>query len=308
MTAEDRLEEHGPTPAWGDPFHIDRLEALCELRAVVPPTDEEWLDARGAGVTVAIVDSGVEGSHPAVGGRLIRSVTVELDGDNAEIVDDDPIDVVGHGTACAGIVHSLVPDAEIVSVRVLGKNNKAKGMAFAYGVDWVVDQGIAVANLSLSSRSDELYSTFHELADRAYFANSLLICAASNYAGQPSYPSLYSSVLGVAAHDLHDPLIWFYNPHPPVEFGAWGVDVPVAWRGGSTIMATGNSFAAPHIAGLAAKIRSLHPQATPFEVKALLAGSAASSISGAGSRGFPVPRYRSTGRSSRSPHSAHEPS
>jgi subtilisin family serine protease len=130
-------------------------------------------------------------------------------------------------------------------------------------------------NLSLSSRSDALFGLFHDLADRAYFANSLLVCAANNVPGN-SYPSLFASVISVAAHDLADPAAWFYNPSPPVEFGAHGLDVNVAWRGGTRMTATGNSFAAPHIAGYAALIRSKHPEATPFEVKAILAATASS--------------------------------
>jgi subtilisin family serine protease len=59
-----------------------------------------------------------------------------------------------------------------------------------------------------------------------------------------------------------------------VEFGARGVDVDVAWKGGGRIAATGNSFAAPHIAGICALIRSKHPTATPFEIKAMLAATA----------------------------------
>ena len=78
----------------------------------------------------------------------------------------------------------------------------------------------------------------------------------------------------VAAHDVADPWTWFYNPDPPVEFGAHGVDVEVAWKGGSTVVATGNSFAAPHVAGLAALIRSRRPDASPFEVKTILAAMA----------------------------------
>ena len=133
---------------------------------------------------------------------------------------------------------------------------------------------IEVANLSLSSRSEDLYASFHDLADQAYFANTLLVCAASNHPGQSSYPSTYASVFSVAAHEEADPLTWFYNPHPPVEFGALGVDVTVAWRGGITIRGTGNSFATPHIAGLVARIRATFPAATPFEVKSLLAAAA----------------------------------
>jgi subtilisin family serine protease len=113
----------------------------------------------------------------------------------------------------------------------------------------------------------------HELADRAYFANTLLVAAVNNVRG-PSYPSLFAAVLSVAAHDVRDPDVWFYNPEPPVEFGAHGLDVDIAWRGGTRIRATGNSFAAPHLAGRAALVRGHHPDASPFEVKAILAATA----------------------------------
>jgi subtilisin len=78
----------------------------------------------------------------------------------------------------------------------------------------------------------------------------------------------------VAAHDIADPMTYFYNPRPPVEFGAWGVAVPVGWSGGGSTVATGNSFAAPHIAGLLVRLRSMYPDATPFEAKTLLAQGA----------------------------------
>ena len=266
----------GTLLAWSEPFRRDRLPELTRRRALEMAAPE-WLESRGAGVTVAIVDSGVEGDHPAVGGRLVASVRVEMDDDEPVVVDDDPTDVVGHGTACAGIIHALAPSAELVSVRVLGKKNTAKGIAFARGVHWVVEQGIGIANLSLSSGSEELFAEFHELADQAYFENTVLVCAASNTPGRSSYPSLFSSVISVAAHDSPDPLTWYYNPRPPVEFGARGIDVPVAWRGGASIVGTGNSFATPHIAGLVARIRGTYPAATPFEVKTLLAAAAATS-------------------------------
>jgi subtilisin family serine protease len=223
---------------------------------------------------VAIIDSGVDGAHPAVGGRLVASVKVEP-GEAGPVVVEDPerLDVVGHGTACAGIIHALAPAADLVSVRVLGPDNRGKGAVFATGLEWAIEHGATVVNLSLSSRSEALMAAFHDLADRAYFANVLLVCAANNVPG-PSYPSLFASVVSVAAHDVPDAWTWYYNPRPPVEFGARGVDVEVAWRDGGRIVATGNSFAAPHVAGLAALIRAKHPGASPFEVKAMLAATA----------------------------------
>jgi subtilisin len=263
-------------PAWSEPFVGERRGRLAH-RAPFGRLDREWAwgGSDGSGVTVAIIDSGVERDHPAVGGKLVRSVKVELDAEGEPIVSDDPeaIDVVGHGTACAGIIHGLAPGAELISVRVLGPDNRGKGIVFAAGLDWAIDQGATVMNLSLSSKSDALFAAFHELADRAYFANVLLVSAANNVPG-PSYPSLFAAVVSVAAHDLPDPGVYYYNPDPPVEFGAYGVDVRVAWRNGATMIATGNSFAAPHIAGYAALIRSKHPEASPFEVKAILSATA----------------------------------
>ena len=236
---------------------------------------------RGPGpAPVAIIDSGVERDHPAVGGRLIRSVRVDIVDDDPVVVEDEAaIDVVGHGTACAGIIHSLAPDAELISIRVLGPDNRGKGLAFAGGLEWAISEGASVVNLSLSSKSDALFETFHDLADRAYFRNVLLVSAANNVPG-PSYPSLFASVVSVAAHDLPDQWAFFYNPEPPVEFGAHGVDVDVAWRDGGRLMATGNSFAAPHIAGIATLIRSRHPDASPFEVKAILAAVSDGALAG----------------------------
>jgi subtilisin len=262
-------------PAWGEPFAGDRRRGLVRDgpfgrldRASV------FGEADGAGTTVAVIDSGVDGEHPAIAGRLVRQLRVDVDGESVQVVDDTGgADVVGHGTACAGIIAAIAPAVELVSIRVLGPDNRGKGRAVAAAVEWAMDAGIGIINLSLSSRNEASFAAFHDLADRAYFRNTLLVCAANNVPG-PSYPSLFSAVISVAAHDVPDPDVWFYNPAPPVEFGAYGLDVDVAWRDGGRIRATGNSFAAPHLAGQAARLRSRHPDATPFEIKALLAATA----------------------------------
>jgi subtilisin family serine protease len=131
-----------------------------------------------------------------------------------------------------------------------------------------------IANLSLSTSRQEYYALFHEIADEAYFKNIPLVSAVNNIP-VPSYPSLYSSVFSVAAHTGKDPFTFYYNPSPPVEFGALGIDVRVAWKDHQYLVSTGNSFAAPHITGIVALILSKHPGLTPFQVKTVLWACAA---------------------------------
>ena len=131
-----------------------------------------------------------------------------------------------------------------------------------------------VCNLSLSTSKKDYFGVFHELADLAYFRNMALVGAVNNMP-VPSFPSMYASVISVASHEVQDPYRFYYNPEPPVEFGALGIDVRVAWRNGGWMTSTGNSFAAPHIAGVVARILAKHPQLTIFQLKAVLRALAA---------------------------------
>ncbi len=261
-------------PAWSNQFAADALRELVAAGPIGAITREwAWGGSTGKGVRVAIVDSGIEHDHPAVGGMVRGGVIVEYDArykTGVRIEEDSPVrDLFGHGTACAGIIHSLAPEAEFYSVRVLGKGLTGKGMQFAGGLRWAIENGMHVVNLSLSTSNPDYYALFHSLADDAYFKNVVLVSAVNNIPA-PSYPSLYSSVVSVAAHAGQDPFTFYYNPSPPVEFGAPGIDVQVPWLNGSTVTSTGNSFAAPHIAGIVALIRGKHPELTPFQIKTVM--------------------------------------
>lgn len=254
---------------------------LASVAALPIPEVREWAlgGATGAGITVAIVDSGVDAYHPAVG-RVESAVAFVVDEDEPDGVraEEGPHeDLVGHGTACAAIIRSLAPDVELVSVRVLGANLKGRGRLLAAGIDWVIEQGIEVANLSLSSKAEGMYAPLHELADAAYFGNTMLVCAANNLPG-PTYPAEYASVVSVAAMPGDDPWALSCNPSPPVEFGARGIEMEVAWSAGSTTTATGNSFAAPHVAAMSALIRSKHPDLRPYQVKTLLQAMSSNAV------------------------------
>ena len=126
---------------------------------------------------------------------------------------------------------------------------------------------------------ESMFAPLHQVSDRAYFARTLLVCAANNLPG-PTYPSQYASVVSVAARPGDEEMTLAYNAHPPVEFGARGIDVDVAWADRGSITATGNSFAAPHVSAMVALMRSKHPWLTPLQVKAVLQAASINSLAG----------------------------
>lgn len=141
-----------------------------------------------------------------------------------------------------------------------------------------------VVNLSLGTTIQDHFYSLYELVDQAYYRGTVLVTAANNMR-IPSAPSLYAPVVSVACYrgaTDDNPLNFWCNPTPPVEFGALGINVRVGWLGGGYITATGNSFAAPHITGLVALLRSKHPHLTPSEVKTLLRASARNARRGVG--------------------------
>ena len=259
-----------PRPAWSDAFASDVLPAVRPIPALDDLTTEWALGgSTGAGVKVAVLDSGIDADHSAVGG--VQGFVAIAEGPDGELTYHETPhgDLYGHGTACAGIIRALAPDCELYSARVLGADLTGRGRVFAAALRWAIEAGMHVCNLSLSTGRAEFFGLFHELADLAYFRHVPLVCAANNLPG-PSYPSLYAAVLSVAAHEGRDPNALLYNPAPPVEFGAPGIDLEVAWLGGGTITATGNSVVAPLVTGLVARLLAKHPGLAVFQLKTVL--------------------------------------
>jgi len=265
--ADDAPEE---LPAWS--LTADQAAKLRDPAWPSRFTREwAWGGSTGKGVRVAIVDSGVDPDHPLVG-TVQQAVTIG-DPDKVEVLPDTEGDLCGHGTACAGIVRSIAPDCEIVSVRVLGAGYTGSGPVLMAGLEWAVDEKFDLINMSLSTTKRQFSEFLHELADDAYFNNTMIVASAHNMPVE-SYPWRFSSVLSVGSHDQQGPLTFFYNPDPPVEFFAPGLDLDVPWIGGSTLRCSGNSFATPHMTGICALILGKHPELTPFQLKSVLHGTA----------------------------------
>lgn len=262
-------------PAYSSAFAPEAIQAVSRnpvLESVRP--EEAWGGSTGAGVKVAVIDSGIDADHPVIGGRIAGYVAIN-ETDEGMTFDTSPHrDDFGHGNACAGIIRSFAPDCELYSVKVLGTGLRGKGSVFLAGLRWAIENGMDVCNLSLGSTKRDFYAALHELADLAYYRGTILVTAANNMP-VPSFPSVFASVISVAAHDVPEPYTFYYNPEPPVEFGAYGIDVRVGWMDGGYLTTTGNSFSAPHITGLVTKILGKHPGLTAFQVKSLLRALAA---------------------------------
>ena len=258
-----------PLPAWSMPAgRGEDLQLPVEWPAQLT-REWAWGDSTGKDIRVCILDSGIEPGHPLVG-ELDEAVAVTvLEGDEIEITEDQEGDLCGHGTACAGIVRGLAPECRISSVRVLGAGFTGSGPALLGGLRWAVEQGFDVINMSLSTTKRQFAGILHELADTAYFRKTVLVASAHNMPVE-SYPWRFSSVLSVGSHEEPEPLAYYYNPNPPVEFFARGVDVEVAWLAGGKLRVTGNSSATPHMSGICALVLGKHRELTPFQLKSVL--------------------------------------
>jgi subtilisin len=255
-------------PAWSLPAAA--AESLRLSAAWPDRVTREWAwgGSTGAGVRVCVLDSGVEESHPLVG-KVDRAVAVTRDGEEIRVVEDEEGDLCGHGTACAGIVRALAPDCELTSVRVLGAGFTGGGEVMLAGLEWAIEEGFQVVNMSLSTTKRQFADRLHEVADRAYFRRTILVASAHNMPVE-SFPWRFASVISVGSHEDPDPLAFYYNTDPPVEFFARGLNVEVAWLGGGTLRCTGNSFATPHLSGICALVLAKHPELTPFQLKSVL--------------------------------------
>lgn len=232
--------------------------------------DDGWRSRTGKGVAVAIIDSGVDGQHPELEGKVLESVEARVDNKRVLFVPSEGGDSAGHGTACAGIISKIAPDARFHSIRVLGAGGLGDGQSFLAGLEYAIKQRYRLINLSLGTTKPQFFAPLHDLLDRAYQAGCIVVAAANNLP-QPSFPSVFSSsLISVSKSEQTDPFHFGFRYGEVIELTAPGVNVRTAWPGGSFKSLTGNSFACPHIVGIIALLLEAYPNMTPFQVKSAL--------------------------------------
>ncbi|MFM9110357.1 MAG: S8 family peptidase [Prochlorococcaceae cyanobacterium] len=262
----------------------------------------------GAGVTVAVVDTGVDLSHPDLAGTL-WSNPGELAGNG---IDDDlngfiddirgwdfvqndntPTDGHGHGTHVAGTIAAenngvgqtgVAYGARIMPVRVLDSTGSGSFTAIAEGIRYAARNGAGVINLSLggSSGTADLLAAIRE----ATALGAVVVMAAGNSgAASPGYPAAYAVETGLAvgAVDASGALASFSNRAGATKLDyitAPGVTVFSTTRGGTYGTMSGTSMASPHVAGVVALLKSFRPTLTPGEIEALLIATASHGTGG----------------------------
>lgn len=239
--------------------------------------DPEWAGAslgRGTGraIKVAVIDSGVEATHPMLAGlALADDVAIVSDGLQLATQPGGGTDVFGHGTAVAGIVHELAPEALVGSFRVLDGNCGSKSAVICEGVRQALDRGYHIVNCSFGCGVLEHVHQYKAWVDEAYLKGVHVVAACNNVDfTRPEWPAFFASVIAVNMARTEEPNCFWYKRGNLVEFAARGVNVEVAWRDGRVKSVTGSSFAAPRVAGMLARLLSESPGLSPTEVKALL--------------------------------------
>ena len=257
-----------------DPYYNDpnKVYAPQKIQA-----DLAWDYTLGdASVIIAIVDSGVDASHPELAGRVLPGWDFVND-------DDDPADDQGHGTHVAGIAAAAINNGQgiagiagqslILPVKVLNENNQGTWADVAEGIIYAVDQGARVINLSLGSTADS--STVHDAVLYAWSHNVVIVAAAGNDGTTtPYYPAAYAEVIGVSATTPDDVRAGFSSYGTHISVAAPGATIYSTTPGNSYSFKSGTSMAAPHVSGLAALLLAQDGSRTNAEVRQIIEQSA----------------------------------
>lgn len=272
------LGAHQPTPDYVRGFR-DGVDSLAsKLLGVAPPVDRTGSDdlelsptwaleavaadrspQTGRGVTIAVLDTGVEARHPDLDGRVTQ----------LSVVSDDPTDRNGHGTHCAAIAagarnesaraYGVAPDAQVLSIKVLDDSGRGDDGDVLAGMDLAIVNRCRVVSLSLGA-SGPPSAIVSVVMERALRRGLVVVAAAGNDSARPAYvaelnyPASCSTVLAVGAVDRHREVARFSNGGG-IDLVAPGVDIRSAaplGTGEPYATMSGTSMATPAVAGVAA--------------------------------------------------------
>ncbi|MFF3324278.1 type VII secretion-associated serine protease mycosin [Streptomyces sp. NPDC002889] len=291
------------TPAHADAIRAQQwgLDALH--------TEQAWQTTKGKGITVAVLDTGVDDQHPDLAGSVLPGK--DFIGFGAQRGDRA---WARHGTAMAGIIAAgghgfgresgvigIAPEAKILPVRVIleggdkgrERARKSRGGALAQGIRWAADQGADVINLSLGDDSESAHPDAGEDAAVQYaLSKGAVVVASAGNGGEKgdhiSFPAAYPGVIAVTAVDRYGTHASFSTRRWYATVSAPGVDIVMADPDRRYYQGWGTSAAAAFVSGAVALVRSAHPGLTPAQIKKLLRDTARNAPKGGrdDSRGY----------------------
>jgi major intracellular serine protease len=229
-----------------------------------------WGKSKGQGITIAILDTGCDFTHPDLKDRIIggRNFTDDDKG-HMEIFRD----YNGHGTHVAGTmaatqsqngVVGVAPEANLLIVKVLNRHGSGQYEWIINGINYAIEQKVDIISMSLGGPED--VPELHEVIQKAVANNILVVCAAGNEGdGQDSteelaYPGSYNEVISVGAINLERKISEFSNSNKEVDVVAPGENILSTYLNGRYVKLSGTSMATPHVAGALAIIKALSNQ------------------------------------------------
>lgn len=276
------------------PAHADVIRAQ-QWALDAMHTDDAWRTTKGDGITVAVLDTGVDPTHPDLAGQVLTGK--DLIGFGARSGDRA---WARHGTAMAGIIAGhghgpgredgvlgIAPGAKILPVRVIlegtdpdrAKARKSRGGSLADGIRWAADNGADVINLSLGDDSESAHPEPGEDAAVQYaLSKGAAVVASAGNGGEKgdriSYPAAYPGVIAVTAVDRYGTHAAFSTRRWYATVSAPGVDVVIADPDRRYYEGWGTSAASAFVSGAVALVRAAHPELRPAQIKKLLADTA----------------------------------
>lgn len=265
--------------------------------------DQLWEGTQGEGVSVAVIDSGVDTAHPQLAGAVEASRGADFTPADPGR-DDTPAttsrgngttDTVGHGTKVAGIIAAraadgtgfvgLAPRATIIPIRQQDEYGSGTVASLARSVDHAVAQGADIISISQDTEQALTEDSALARAIAAAVDQDIVVIASVGNDGadgrlRPTYPAAYDGVLAVAASDRNNERAPFSQSGDFVDIAAPGVDMVSTVPGGGHCVDNGTSFAAPYVAGVAALLRAEHRDWTAEQIVTQLQQTAERAIRG----------------------------
>ena len=213
--------------------------------------DPRFAGLTGAGVRVAVIDSGIHPANPHIGGAAVSGIRIAADGE----VDGDFADRIGHGTAVAAAILEKAPGIELVAVRVFDRSLATSGEVLARAITWAAENGAAIINLSLGTANPARAARLGEAIDDAMAAGAIVVSARES-GGVTWLPGSLPNVIGVlldAGCDRNEITVTASRQPPGFIVGASGYPRPIAGVPVDRNL-SGISFAVANASGFLARL------------------------------------------------------